>query len=40
MALLEDWEMTLSRFVKVMPQDYMRALKEMKNEQAKAVAAE
>jgi glutamate synthase (NADPH/NADH) large chain len=39
-SLLEDWERTLSAFVKVMPQDYMRALKEMKNEQAKAVAAE
>jgi glutamate synthase (NADPH/NADH) large chain len=39
-ALMEDWEAQLPRFVKVMPLDYARALKEMKNEQAKAVAAE
>jgi glutamate synthase (NADPH/NADH) large chain len=39
-ALLEDWSAALPRFVKVMPIDYARALKEMKNEQAKAVAAE
>jgi glutamate synthase (NADPH/NADH) large chain len=39
-ALLEDWATALPRFVKVMPLDYARALKEMKNEQAKAVAAE
>ncbi|HKD47526.1 MAG TPA: glutamate synthase-related protein, partial [Rhizomicrobium sp.] len=39
-ALLDDWAQALPRFVKVMPLDYMRALKDMKNEQAKAVAAE
>ena len=38
--LLEDWAAALPHFVKVMPLDYARALKEMKNEQAKAVAAE
>jgi len=39
-ALLEHWEETLSRFVKVMPTDYARALAEMKAERARAVAAE
>jgi glutamate synthase (NADPH/NADH) large chain len=39
-ALLENWAASLPHFVKVMPLDYARALKEMKNEQAKAVAAE
>ena len=34
-ALLEDWETTLSRFVKVMPIDYKRALAEQKKEAAK-----
>ena len=27
--LLDDWETSLSRFVKVMPVDYRRALREM-----------
>ena len=35
-ALLEDWEGALSRFVKVMPRDYKRALQEL---QAEATAA-
>jgi glutamate synthase (NADPH/NADH) large chain len=39
-ALLDHWEETLSRFVKVMPMDYARALTDMKAERAKAVAAE
>ena len=39
-ALLDNWEETLSRFVKVMPTDYARALADMKAERAKAVAAE
>ena len=36
-ALLDDWETALSRFVKVMPRDYKRALLELKAE-AKAAA--
>jgi glutamate synthase domain-containing protein 3 len=41
-ALLENWPHTLSKFVKVMPLDYERALRDLKNERAhsKAVAAE
>jgi glutamate synthase (NADPH) large chain len=41
-ALLEDWEGALSRFVKVMPRDYKRALLDLKAEAAAAatVAAE
>jgi glutamate synthase (NADPH/NADH) large chain len=39
-ALLDNWDETLSRFVKVMPSDYARALADMKAERAKAVAAE
>ena len=39
-ALLDHWEETLSRFVKVMPLDYARALADMKAERSKAVAAE
>jgi glutamate synthase (NADPH/NADH) large chain len=41
-AMLADWEATISKFVKVMPVDYARALTDMKNERAKsaAVAAE
>jgi glutamate synthase (NADPH/NADH) large chain len=38
--LLENWSQTLAHFVKVMPTDYARALAEMKNERANAVAAE
>ncbi|WP_428534242.1 glutamate synthase large subunit [Rhodopila sp.] len=39
-ALLEDWEGSLSRFVKVMPRDYKRALLELQAEATAAVAAE
>jgi glutamate synthase (NADPH/NADH) large chain len=40
-ALLDDWDQTLSRFVKVMPLDYAKALADMRAERgAKAVAAE
>jgi glutamate synthase (NADPH) large chain len=40
--LLEDWDDALSRFVKVMPGDYKRALLDLKAEAATAatVAAE
>jgi glutamate synthase (NADPH/NADH) large chain len=40
--LLDDWDNALSRFVKVMPRDYRRALLELKAEAQKAatVAAE
>ena len=42
LALLEDWEGALSRFVKVMPRDYKRALLDLKAEAAASatVAAE
>ncbi len=41
-ALLEDWENTLTAFVKVMPRDYRRALLELRSEQeaARMAAAE
>jgi glutamate synthase (NADPH/NADH) large chain len=41
-ALLDDWQTTLSRFVKVMPKDYARALKQLEAERiaATSVAAE
>jgi glutamate synthase (NADPH/NADH) large chain len=41
-ALLEDWEASLSKFVKVMPKDYRRALLDLEAERnaAKTVAAE
>jgi len=41
-ALLDDWDRSLSRFVKVMPRDYKRALLDLKAEAAtaKTVAAE
>jgi glutamate synthase (NADPH/NADH) large chain len=38
-ALLDDWETTLSNFVKVVPKDYRRALLEMQAEREGAVAA-
>ena len=40
--LLEDWDHALTRFVKVMPRDYLRALNDLKAEQllGKAAAAE
>jgi len=41
-ALLDDWEATLTRFVKVMPRDYRRALQQLEAERLAAadVAAE
>jgi glutamate synthase (NADPH/NADH) large chain len=41
-ALLDDWEQALSRFVKVVPRDYRRALLDMRKHAAQAatVAAE
>jgi glutamate synthase (NADPH) large chain len=40
-ALLDDWDQALSRFVKVMPRDYRRALLDLQAEQqAASVAAE
>ena len=41
-ALLDDWEATLQKFIKVTPRDYRRALLELKDEQqaAKVAAAE
>ena len=41
-ALLEDWDAALGKFVKVMPRDYARALKQLEaeREQAASVAAE
>lgn len=41
-ALLDDWTDTLSRFVKVMPRDYARALRQLEAErlEAASVAAE
>ena len=41
-ALLEDWDNTLGKFVKVMPTDYERALKQLEAErlEAESVAAE
>jgi glutamate synthase (NADPH/NADH) large chain len=41
-ALLDDWDNALSRFVKVTPRDYRRALLELRTEAQKAatVAAE
>ena len=41
-AILDDWEAALTRFVKVMPRDYARALKQLETEQLEAasVAAE
>ena len=41
-ALLDDWATTLSKFIKVMPRDYAKALKQIAAErlQAETVAAE
>jgi glutamate synthase (NADPH/NADH) large chain len=40
-SLLDNWDVALSRFVKVMPLDYARALAEQKAERARtAIAAE
>ena len=38
-ALLDDWEATLSNFVKVVPKDYRRALLELQAEREAAAAA-
>ncbi len=38
--LLDNWEQSVTQFVKVMPTDYAKALADMKNERASAVAAE
>ena len=35
-ALLEDWDASLAKFVKVMPTDYRRALKALEEEQSEA----
>jgi glutamate synthase (NADPH/NADH) large chain len=39
-AMLDNWNETVGRFVKVMPSDFARALAEMATARAKAVAAE
>ena len=41
-AILDDWELSLRRFVKIMPRDYARALKQLEAERlaAASVAAE
>ena len=38
--MLDDWESTLEKFVKVMPRDYKRALKELQAEAAALAAGE
>jgi glutamate synthase (NADPH/NADH) large chain len=38
--MLDNWDQTLARFVKVMPTDYAAALTNMKAARTKAVAAE
>ncbi|HWU26550.1 MAG TPA: glutamate synthase large subunit [Rhizomicrobium sp.] len=38
--LLDNWEQSLARFVKIMPHDYARALTQQRGEQKKALAAE
>src|SRR3546814_15576155 len=38
--ILADWERSVGKFVKVMPVDYRRALREITAERAAAVAAE
>ena len=39
-AMLDDWQNTVTQFVKVMPADYRRALLDMKNENETAAAAQ
>ncbi len=39
-SLLDNWDAALAKFVKVMPNDYARALVEQKAERARAIAAE
>ncbi len=38
--LLDNWSEALTHFVKVMPTDYARALKDMQSERQRIVAAE
>ena len=38
-SVLDNWNATLPKFVKVMPVDYRRALEAMKEAQAKELAA-
>jgi glutamate synthase (NADPH/NADH) large chain len=38
--LLDDWDASLARFVKIMPRDYRRALRDMRAERNASVAAE
>ena len=38
-AILDDWDQSLSRFIKVMPTDYKRAMKELAAENAGVVVA-
>jgi glutamate synthase (NADPH/NADH) large chain len=38
-TLLDDWDVALTHFVKVMPRDYKRALLDMKTQQAAATVA-
>jgi len=38
-ALLDDWDTTLTNFVKVLPTDYRRALLELQAEREAAAAA-
>ena len=37
--LLNEWETTLTKFIKVMPKDYRRALLELQTEEQATVAA-
>src|SRR3546814_19835989 len=39
-ALLDDWEETLRRFVKVMPKDYRRALQDIEAERLAAASVD
>ena len=38
-GILQDWENSLPRFIKVMPTDYKRALAELERERLEAVGA-
>jgi len=42
LAILDDWDTALTRFVKIMPRDYARALKQLEAERlaSASVAAE
>jgi len=39
-TVLQNWEAMLPQFVKVMPQDYRRALMQLEQEKARAAQAE